>query len=62
MEKITVLDALQRIHIALNNLTVTGAYNAKILSAVYDDLGTVIEALKEGEKNGNTTESSYRDV
>lgn len=55
--KITIPQALTSIRGALEGLTVQGSQNAKLLSAICDDLDQIIQALmhggekKDGEQN-----------
>ena len=66
-QKISVIDALVSIRNSLDSLSVTGSYNAKLLSAVYDDLGAVIDAIAAnaatgGDTSGNSSEDSSGNV
>ena len=63
-KKITIVDALIQIRNGLNSISVVGPYNAKILSAAYDDLGVVINTLikLEGGEKDDSSKNVVGDV
>lgn len=57
-KKITVKDALTKIYAAICMLTVQGPDNARILVTVCDDLKTIVQALEEGGKKQDDTNTN----